>query len=643
MIFSMVSCTQSPTTPTGSEEPVKEPEVPEVPETPVEPAKEPEIVISMKPGTYTAQSVGFGGKMTVQVTVTEKEIKDIEVGENKETPQILNSAYPLLPERIIASQSVSVDAITGATSSSYAILSAVKNCIEQAGGDVSAFQKDIPKSTLSESYDCDVVVIGAGGAGMNAAASAAEKGAKVILVEKAAKVGGTASNTSGAMGINPKRLIESGQSFPEEEINVMFNQWMKETSYKANGVILRKFLNESGKTLDWMEEHGFEFQVTNKFLTSPYLVNNNFAGSVLFNPYTQSYYDAMREYFESEGGTVLLETAGNELLMDSNNNVAGITAEKYDGTKITINAKNVILATGGFAGNSEMMKEYLGYNFRLYGMAQNKGTAIEMGLSADAALKYPNMVACHMVGPYYRLTNFDDFDNNIIFAMTNGAPGLLNVNMVGERFQNEAQATEQWVEGDYYWVLATQSQVNALAEKGLMGLGADKPAFGLPFLGTMPAIDAPLTNINEVLDYCVSIGAVVKADSIEALAEKAGMNKDTLVSHVELYNSHCDIKKDETFLKDPIHLNAYADNEEAYYAIKAAPYVYTTIGGLNVNENMQVLKEDNSIIPGLYATGVDSMGVIFGGNQYLSYGGPALGYAFTSGRIAGLHACENLK
>lgn len=477
---------------------------------------------------------------------------------------------------------------------------------------------------------------------MNAATSAAEEGAKVILVEKAAKVGGTASNTSGAMGINPKRLTDTGQSITEEEVNTMFEQWMRESNYKANGVILRKFLNESGTTLDWMEEHGFEFQVTNKFLTSPFLVNNNFAGTVIANPYTQSYYEAMKEYFESLGGTILLETTGNDLLMDSNNNAAGIAAEKYDGTQITINAKNVILATGGFAGNPEMMKEYLGYNYRLYGMAQNKGTGILMGLSADAALRYPNMVACHMVGPYSKLMYFDDFDNNIIFAMTNGAPGLLNVNMSGERFQNEAQATEQWVEGDYYWVLVTQSQVDTLSEEGLIGLGTDAPVFGLPFLGTLPDIDAPLTNINEVLDYCVNVGTVEKADSIEGLAEKTGMNKDTLVSHIELYNNHCKSKKDETFLKDPKYLNAYPDNEEAYYAIKAAPYIYTTIGGLNVNENMQVLREDNSIINGLYATGVDSMGVIFGGNQYLSYGGPALGYAFTSGRIAGLHAVENI-
>lgn len=599
--------------------------------------------ISMKPGTYTSQSIGFGGKMTVEATLTDKEITKINVLDNKETAQIFESAYPLYPDRIIKAQSVSVDAICGATASSNAILTALKDCIKQAGGDPSAFEKEIPKSTAKETYDCDIVVVGAGGAGMTAAVAAAENGAKVIMVEKAAKVGGTASNTTGGMGINPKKLLDTGKSITEEEINTMFNQWMKESSYKANGVILRKFINESGKTLDWMEERGFDFLETNKFLTSPYLVNNNYVGPKFPNTLAMGYYDAFNDYFKSKGGTVMLETEGKELLMDKDGNAVGITAEKYDGTSITINAKKVILATGGYAGSAEMKKKYLGYDYKLYGMAQNKGTGINMGLSAGAALRYPNMVASHMVGPYTRLTNFDDFDNNIIFGMTNGSPGLLNVDMSGYRFQNEAAATEQWVEGDYYWVLATQSQVDTLAEKGIIGLGTDKPIMGLPFLGTMPAIDAPMKNIQKVLDYCMQIGSVVKADSIEALAKAAGMSPEILASNIKLYNQHCEAKKDETFGKDPKYLNAYKDGEKAYYALKAAPYIYTSIGGLNVDENMRVLREDNSLIKGLYATGVDSMGVLFGGNQYLSYGGPALGYAFTSGRIAGEHAASQLK
>lgn len=637
MALSVACASPSPTPPT---EPQPAPSAPVAPAEPEKPAVE--TPVSMKPGVYTAKVQGFKGYTTVQVTVTEAEIKKIEVTETKDTAQIFDSAYPLLPSRIIDAQSLAVDAITGATISSNAILFAARDCLTQAGAPADSFKTAPEKSTETKTIDADVVVIGAGGAGLTAAAKAAESGAKVVLVEKAAKIGGTASNTTGAMGVNPKHLTDTGVSISQEEVDTMFNQWLVESNYKLNGVILRKFLNESGKTLDWMGEHGFLWDMTNKFVTSPYLVNNNYVNHGLFGPPDDriKYYNAFADYGKSQGVQILLETEATELLLNGDA-AAGVKAERYDGLSYTINACSVILATGGYAGNSEMMKEYFGYVYRLYGMAQNKGTGIQMGLSAGAALRNPAMLCSHFTGPYFTLP--DDALNNTLYSITNGSYGLLNVNMLGERFQNEAASTEQWVEGDYFWTLLSQSQVELLKTTGLAALGQQAPIRNLPFLGQAAALDAPLANIDEVLDTCIKSGLIVKANSMEALAQVTGMDAATLLSHVALYNEHCAAGKDATFGKAPELLNAYPDGESAYYAVKAAPYMYSTCGGLLVNENLQVLREDNSIIPGLYATGMDSMGVLFGGNMYLSYGGPALGWAFTSGRLAGEHAAKASK
>lgn len=616
----------------------------------------------MKDGTYEASALGFNLAKLVPVTVkiSDNKIADIAIGENGETNGYYQSVEKYLIHRILDNQSINVDAVTGATVTSNAVLQGVQDCLHQAEADLAALFKETPKSTKTEEYNVDVVVVGFGGSGMTAALSAAENGAKVMTLEKAAKIGGTSAVTSGPMSVNApsqvekevadwpdpitgeKRVKKAGENLVDAD--ALYNEWIGYTT--VNGVqdakidVIKDAVYKSGDTVDWLSKYGFEFEPATGFLGGKWGIFSRYVGNKAL---TEDFFDRMlNKYTNDLGGQYLLETEATELIT-KDGKVAGVKAVKYDGTQVIVNAKSVILATGGFGGSDELMEKYLGESWKLYGSAQNDGAGIRMATSVGAATYNIDMAPMsHFSAPPVIMTQFDsDFDNDIPYGMVSTSE-VLAVNKDGERFVNEmAIGLEAYVGGSRYYTIYSKEQIDILREKGFKFAATGR------YLnrGGINA-DTPMPNIDSVIDKGVELGFIYKADSLEKLADlinadNGKMKKETLLAAVEDYNKGIETGNDsmgkaaDRFER----LGAINPASEYYVAVTGAPYIYSTCGGLDVNENMQVLDEKGQVIEGLYAVGTDSMGVLFTNKKgYANFGGVAQGYCFVSGRVAGEHA-----
>ena len=628
--------------------------------TPNEEEEEPEAALTMQDGVYEAEATGFNLTQPVQVSVEIKDnqIASITIGENGETNGMPQMVEKYMIPRIIENQTLAVDAVTGATSTSMAVRTAVRDCCEQAGADISLLQTPLPESTETEEYTVDVAVVGMGGSGTAAALSAAENGASVMAIDKAGKWAGTSAITSGPMTVNAPsqvaaeydewpdpitgetRVKEAGENLVDGE--ALYEDWINYTTVDgvqhAKTEIIRKLIDESGETLDWLTSYGFEFDAARGFVGGKWGIFAPYTGNKAL---TEQYFANAYEIFETElGGQYLLETEATELIVEDGR-VAGVKAVKQDGTQVVIHADAVILATGGFGGGSELQEEYLGETWKLYGMMQNDGAGIEMALSVGAATYNIDMPpVSHFVAPYVITTSFDDpMDNDIPYGMVCSGE-VMAVDQTGSRFLAEnGIAMNAYTNGARYYTIFSAEQIDILREQGFSMAASGRYLSQ----GGVPA-DTPLTNIDAVLEDGISRGFIFRADSLEGLVEAIGnekMDAANLIASVEQYDAAAAGAEDE-FGKPAEYfarLGAVGLDSEYYIAVTGAPYIYSTCGGLDVNENMQVLDTDGAVIDGLYAVGTDSMGVLFTNTKgYTNYGGVAQGYAFVSGKIAGAYA-----
>lgn len=212
----------------------------------------------------------------------------------------------------------------------------------------------------------------------------------------------------------------------------------------------------------------------------------------------------------------------------------------------------------------------------------------------------------------------------------------------GNRFANETQVNmlKAWAAGPRFYGIWSQDQVNGLIKEGFKEAVAGPATIYLGYQGAIPA-NTPISNAMEVLEAGIEAGIVFKADTLEELAAKTGMDPANLTKTVETYNGYCEAGKDPDFGKDAKYLDKIGAGP--YYAIAGAPYCYTTCGALDINESFQVLKEDGSVMEGLYAIGTDSMGVLFTEKkEYVTYGGAANGWGLTSGYLCGQEIADKL-
>ena len=585
-------------------------------------------------GTYTGVGTGKDGDVQVFVTFEGGRIASVEVGEHNETPGICEPAIERIPTAIVESQSIAVDVVTGATMTSQAIIDAVADCIAQAGGSEEDFRAEVAveKSTDVVELDCDVVIVGAGGSGMSAAMAANQAGAKVIIVEKSASIGGSSvmSMGMGAVGSSMQAESEMGQF----TVSQWMSDWMAQQNYMVSAPMIYKYMTESGKTVDWLLENGVEMNYTGHeqgaLEGNPIATYHVWGGEGLAANLQKNL-----ERIVENGGEIYTETAGKSIIME-NGAAAGIVAEQADGTTLNIHAKAVVIATGGYGASAEMMEAVLGFKTNGINSGTQTGDGINMGVEAGAATEGLENVEFHGVAIPNELKPADlAFGAPDLVGLLVQDPSAVWVNADGYRFTNEnicydtaylGNITSR--QGDQYYAVINQKIVDIWENEGQAAEGRVTANTGF---GPLP-VDQPWEGLTEALEKYMASGGVIKADTLDELAEKLGVNADHLKETFEMYNASCEKGEDEYLCKPAEFLTAM--EEGPYYAIIGRSSELCTLGGLKITTDMEVVSTQNEVIPGLYACGADACGSMFN-RVYVSYEGVTMGWAMTSGRLAG--------
>lgn len=575
--------------------------------------------------------------MKVAVTFKDNAISDINIIDHDETPQIFATVEERLLSRLIESQSLEVDAISGATVSSNAVKSAVGEAINASGGNSSEWIAKVDKSTQTvklEGYD--VIVVGLGGAGMTAYVSAAQNGATVFGFDTAGKIGGTSTTTSGPMAINPETKMKdqnNGEAFLDEE--ELVKDWLEYCEGEAKEEVVRLMVDKSGDAMDWLiNSYDFKFgEISAFFHPKMWKVWASYQGDV-----TTQYVNAIEKAkVLNEKNDYMLELTATKLLTDGNGKVNGVQATYYDGTTYEIYGKSVILATGGFAGNADMMQQYFGETWNTKAMTQNKGDGILMAEEVGAALYNIDVAPMQHNAQTATIIRDDSLsvdEKAVLASLVLGKDSML-VNQEGTRFMSEAGNIEfdSWNGGAYFYTLYSEDQIKEFTQNGLSVVSTP---FFLGQGGTVE-VETPISTMDKILSVGEANGIVYKAETVEELAQLIGTVN--LVAEVDKYNSYAagqgDLFGKDTSLIHEIKL------DKPVYAIKGAAYIYGTCGGLDVDGNLMVLDTEGNPIKGLYAAGLDSMGTILTNEKaYVTYGGAAQGWALTSGMVAGENAAK---
>ncbi|MDO4492596.1 MAG: FAD-binding protein [Clostridia bacterium] len=671
-------------------------------------AKGGDVTVKMAPGFYTGEAWGFNKveKIKATVEVSEDKILNIvvDMGNVYESSVKLENAADLLVPRILASQSLAVDTITGATGSAAGVRGAVTDAVEQAlkaggssEGAIAAFMKNVKPEATTEELNYDVVVVGMGGSGSYAALRVAQEmrkkdpksDASVLAIDKAGNYGGTTIFTSEALVVNPKTFQEewnNGEDYVDAD--ALYEDWTAYTT-SSEGVQLAKpemiklMMTESGPAMDWLRHNGFDFNTPagglsggNTGETKTFIVKYRFAPTQTNNRIHkntfQRCFDHLYMKFKAYGGDYMLETEGTELIYDkATNTVTGVKAyNPITNTTYIINAKSVILATGGFAGSEEMSKTYLGEEYyplkgkwNICGSWQNDGKMIQAAIDIGAGTFNIGMTpVCHLFGPDGFLNSYPNVEVPGVRTTKTNLPGVWSegdlptmlcfwekvfaVNSKGVRYlpENKLATFDAWKGGPDISVIVTQSMIEDIAVNGIdiddtvqhIKSNFDNLLFKIPIpRGTV------LPNALQVMDDGVKAGFISKADTIEELAAQLNLDPATVKAELDKYNEGC--KTGEDALGKPAEF-LVAMEEGPYYAIHAGMHCYGTCAGLDINESFQVLAADHeTVINGLYCVGADGQGVVYTPEKaYVTYGGADNGWALMSGYVAGGKVVENL-
>lgn len=580
-------------------------------------------------GTYNEKAPSFGimKEMELAVTFKDNKITDIETvcagsatqaDEDEYSPQYKTVEDNLYP-RIIASQSLAVDSITGATVSSNAAKSIIASIIDENGGNSAQWNTPVEKSTKTVKLDgYDTIVVGLGSSGVATYLSAALNGATVFGMESAAKIGGNGTNTAGPLGVNPQAQVEAngGEKFVDE--NELYDAWMEYTDNDAKPEIVKMFIDESGKTFGWLEDN-YDFS----FLPQMFAFYDAH-GWKLWTMYSgkdggtkdDAYVNSMEKAKAmNEKNDYMTELTAKKLLVEDGK-VVGVEAECYDGTIYDVYGDSVVLADGGFIGNADMTQKYTGAVWHTKGMTQCNGFGINAALDLGAALYNPDVaVEDHIAAldTIIRSDDYSDTDKSILSSLVNDMSYTM-IDSKGNEFDPNYNGLgisfNAWEAGANYYVLLNEDEYNAIKNVGYS-------TYTIPMFFSQVTQDTtqftngdPVANLDDILAMGKKFNDVYEADSIADLGKQLGI----------------------TINLDSIH----GRSDGKFYAIKGAAYVYSTCGGLDIDTNMNVLKEDGTPIDNLYAVGNNSLGTLNESNKaYVTYGGCAQGWALTSGRLVG--------
>jgi fumarate reductase flavoprotein subunit len=484
-------------------------------------------------------------------------------------------------------------------------------------------------SAKPETLETQVVVIGGGGAGLTAAVAAAEKGADVIVLERRRQVGGNSRQAGQVFAVESelqKRLkidIKKEQVFKDE---MTFARW------KTNPRIWKVFLDKSGDTIRWLEEQGVTNFKIGDLVPGIYRTAHIAGGYSFGRAHGGSYViGALAKTCAKLGVRVLCETRAQEILTDDKKGVTGVLAiiEREDLTELTIKARSVIITTGGFGGNKELLSKYCSnYTENMLNRGiPNMGDGILMAMKSGAATEGLGTimaeVACYVPGENKRIQNSAQ------------QPYTLWVNKTGERFMDEAFIYEHNVFEGIGSIINQPDHISYTIlderiKRKLMEEGPTKFFMGVS--GKKEYAD-----FAETLQEAATRGNVKISDSWDDIARWIGATPKTLKATIDEYNSSCEKGFDENFYKNPKYLIAI--NNTPYYALKCTPVHLGTYGGIKINHRMEVLNHEDNPILGLYAGGADAGGFV--ADTYCQhFAAVAYGFALNSGRIAGENAAK---
>ena len=505
--------------------------------------------------TYSATGNGYHGEMTVNVTIEDGKITDVELGDNHETNVVIDRAFPVIRERILEANTADVDSVTAATFSSYAIKTAVADAMQQAGLEAPKVAMQNAEKTATEraAESCDIVIVGGGPAGLAAAVSAKQTNAdkNVILVEKLDILSG-----NGKFDMNFFDMINT-----EAQKAAGNDEWVGEAG-------LAKFLEEkssNGESAEriqvWANE---EYNLDAWLRAMGVELNYNYGGTNHMaedNQYSGEVIQAGLEKAAAELGVdVRTGTKGVDLVMEDGA-CKGVIVTNNAGETYTINAASTIITTGGFCSNKELLAEYAP-GYEVFNTSNQMGTTGDfVKIFEQNGFKMENMgkmsFFSNIIVPYRDLTGGADMN---LLANNEGA---LLPNKSG---MDRGTMIKEQPNGAAYYI-------------------TDKTGYD---------------SFYRIRKH-VGLGYYAEGATIEELAEKLSINAEGLKASVEQYNADAAAGAENAQIA-AVPKRAL-DAEGPYYGVRVEAANHMTKGGVVCNENAQVLNADDTVVPGLYAAG----------------------------------------
>ena len=593
-------------------------------------------------GSFTGTAKGMG-EVSVTLTLTDNVITDCTAKGDEETPGIGSVVIEQFPGEVVEGNTINLDSISGATITSNAFVEAAKAALTEAGLNPDDYMAKADKTANGEtvSYDADVVVIGAGGAGMTAAMTAADAGQKVVILESQAMVGGNSARATGGMnaaktvyqdenefdqaaGVE-KTLATAAEKYADNETitalaKTVSEQW---AAYQANptgyfdsvelmeldtmvggkGIndpeLVKTLCEGTADAIDWLDENGITLHNVSSFggasVKRIHRPVNEEGKVVSVGAYM---IPLLQENCEKRGIDIVLNTTVDTILTDANGAAVGVSGTDKDGNTVVVNAKSVILATGGFGANLDMVTQYKPElaGFMTTNAAGAQGQGIEMATAIGAGTVDMDQIQIHPT-----------VEANTAALITEGlrGDGAILVNANGERFIDEVgtrdvvSAAEIAQPGSYSWLIVDQAMADA----------------------------------SSVIQGYIKKGYTKTGATYEELAKELDVDPAAFANTMETWNSYVEAKNDPDFGRTSF---ANPLNNGPYYAIKVTAGVHHTMGGVTINSATEVLKEDGTVIPGLFAAG-EVTGGVHGANRL---GGTAVADFVVFGRIAGESAAN---
>ena len=594
-------------------------------------------------GDFTGTAKGFGGDVSVTLTLTDGAITGCTAEGKDETEGVGSQAIAKMPGEIAESGSIAVDGVSGATVTSTAIKEAAAAALTAAGLNPDDYKTAVENNATAEdsTVDADVVVVGAGGAGMTAAITAAAEGKSVVILESQSMVGGNSVRATGGMNAGKtvyqdenefgesagveKTLKTAAEKYADNETitalaKTVSEQW---AAYQANPtgyfdsvelmeldtMIGGKGINDpelvetlcanSADAIDWLDEHGITLHNVSSFggasVKRIHRPVNAEGKTVSVGSYM---IPLLQENCEKAGVKMMLDTTATEILTDANGAAVGVKATGASGETVTVNAKAVVLATGGFGANLDMVVKYKPElkGFMTTNAPGIQGQGIEMAQAIGAATVDMDQIQIHPT-----------VEANTAALITEGlrGDGAILINEEGKRFIDEVgtrdvvSAAEIAQTGSYSWLVVDQAMVDA----------------------------------SSVIQGYIKKGYTVTGATYEELGKAMGVDAAAFAETMEKWNGYVEAKNDPDFGRTSF---ANPLNTAPYYAVKVTAGVHHTMGGLKINANTEVLNEKGEVIPGLFAAG-EVTGGVHGANRL---GGNAVADFTVFGRIAGAAASD---